>query len=243
MNPTHDPSQNDDRPLTDADRTSETRFGPRPVPPGHQYPKASQSRRTIPSGQVSPSGRSSYPAPSLGAKIAVWGGVAIGVAGGTAATVLAVRKIAEAIAHEPRGKRHHGSPTAPRFAQMDEDEREAMRRRVRAQDREDRQQAARLRAEASSDRQAPKTPKSPKAPKGNFVEDLIQTSTKLSESLEGVAKSLSVAMEGFRSVARQATEVISEFASTAEQLRAALRGEQPPEDRRSSEDPERNHRL
>lgn len=235
MYPTHD----DDRPLTDADRTSETRFGPRPVPPGHRYP---QSRRVIPSGPVSPDGRSAYPTPSLGAKIAVWGGVALGVAGGTAAAVFAARKIAGAIADDPHPKSARHGSQAPRFAQMDPEEREAMRRRVRAQDHEDRKEIARLRADASQNRQPPR-PAKPRAPKRNFVEDLIQTSTKLSESLEGVVKSVTIAMDGFRSVARQATEVISEFAETADQLRTVLRGDQGAGSPREAGDSDRNHRL
>ncbi|WP_207099633.1 hypothetical protein [Paracoccus shandongensis] len=238
MHPTHD----DDHPLTEADRTSETRFGPRPVPPGHHGPKPSfQARRVIASGKVSPDGRSSWPTPSLGAKIAVWGGVAVGVAGGTAAAVLAVRKVADAISGDSRPKHPHRKFDAPRFVEMDEDEREAMRRRVRAQDHADHQEFSRLRAEASLHRAAPK-PKASK-PKGNFVEDLIHTSTRLSESLEGVAKSVSTAMDGFRSVARQATAVVAEFADTADQLRAALRGERPGPAHRDAGDSDRAHRL
>ncbi|WP_377707076.1 hypothetical protein [Paracoccus fontiphilus] len=238
MHPTHD----DDRPMTEADRTSETRFGPRPVPQGHKYPGYQQSRRTIPSGRMAPDGRSSYPTPSLGAKIAVWGGIALGVAGGTAAAVYAVRAVADAVAGDPHPK-HQRRYAAPRFVEMDEDEREAMRRRVRAQDREDRKEVARLRAEASQHREAPKAPKPAKARKGNFVEDLIHTSERLSESLEGVAKSLGVAMDGFRSVARQATDVISEFAATADQLRSALRGEHVAGTRRDAGDSDRVHRM
>ncbi|WP_347138714.1 hypothetical protein [Paracoccus sp. SSK6] len=240
MYPTHD----DDRPQTEADRTSETRFGPRPVPSGHHGPKPSfQARRVIASGRMSPDGRSAYPTPALGTKIAVWGGIALGVAGGTAAAVYAVRAIADAISDDPRPRHPQRKFNAPRFGQMDEDERQAMRRRVRAQEHADHQQASRLRAEASQHRDAPKAYKAPKAPKGNFVEDLIHTSTRLSESLEGVAKSLAVAMDGFRSVARQATEVVSEFAATADQLRAALRGEQPRQGQRDAGDTDRTHRL
>lgn len=242
MNPTPDDFNDDDRPLTEADRTSETRFGPRPVPPGHQMP---HSRRMIPSGRVSPDGRSSYPHPSTGAKIAVWGGIALGVAGGTAAAVLAVRKIAEAISDDSHHShqsdhtdqnRHH---SAPRFARMDEDEREAMRHRVRAQDREDRQEVARLRAEASRRRSSSAGPKTRKA---NFAESLIETSTKLSESLESVAKSMALAVESFRSVAGQATGIVQEFAGAADQLRSALRGENSQPSRRNDDD-DRTHRL
>ncbi|GHG25072.1 hypothetical protein [Paracoccus aerius] len=241
MKPTHD----DDRPQTEADHTSETRFGPRPVPQGHRVPHgAPQPRRVIPSGDASSDGRSAHPYSSTGAKIAVWGGIGLGVAGGTAAAVLAIRKIAEALSDDPRplsSTRHHAAPSsAPRFARLDEDEREAMRRRVRAQDREDREEIARLRAEASQARStaAPRI----KRKKANFAESLIDTSTRLSQSLEGVAKSMALAVESFRGVATQATGIVQEFAGTAEQLRAALRGE-PVSDTRRTKDDERTHRL
>ncbi|SNR56060.1 hypothetical protein EYF88_11035 [Paracoccus sediminis] len=238
------PTNDNDRRGSEADRTSQTRFGPRPVPGGHHVPKASQqSRRVIASGRMSPDGRSAYPTPAMGTKIAVWGGIALGVAGGTAAAVFAVRKIAEAISDDPRPSHGQRPMSAPRFVQMDEDEREMMRRRVRAQDREDRKEFARLRAEASQNRPVPKFQKTSK---GNFVDDLIQTSTKLSASLDGVAKSLGTAIESFRSVARQATEIMAEFAATADQLKAALRGEQPVAARRSepdTDDFDRTHRL
>ncbi|WP_306604448.1 hypothetical protein [Paracoccus sp. WLY502] len=228
--------------MTEADHTSETRFGPRPVPKGHHVPHGTpHARRVIPSGRVSPDGRSAYPSPATGTKIAVWGGIALGVAGGTAAAVLAVRKIAEAISDDsPSGQTRHHTP--PHFARMDEDEREAMRRRVRAQDREDRQEIARLRADAAQRRSATSSFKPSKARKRNFAESLIETSTKLSESLEGVAKSMALAVESFRSVAGQATEIVQEFAGAADQLRSALRGEQPGHPRHSDGD-DRTHRL
>lgn len=236
MNPTPDDLNDDNRPMTEADRTSETRFGPRPVPKGHHMPR---SRRAVPSGRVSPDGRSSHPSPAAGTKIAVWGGIALGVAGGTAAAVLAIRKIAEAISddsHSSDQLRHHA---APRFARLDEDEREAMRRRVRMQDQEDRREVARLRAEASRRRSSASKPK---VRKGNFAESLIETSTKLSESLEGVAKSMALAVESFRSVSGQATDIVREFAGAADQLRSALRGDNAPMSRHSHDD-DRTHRL
>lgn len=235
------PNHNDDRTPSEADRTTETRFGPRPVPPGHHGPKPSvEARRVIASGRMSPDGRSAYPSPALATRIVVWGGVALGVAGGTAAAVFALRKIADAISGDDRPAAGHASrrAMAPRFADMDAEDREAMRRRVREQDRVARQQVARLRAEASQRREtaAPHRPASARpqqsaaARRGNFVEDVIETSQRLSESLEGVAKSLLIAMEGFRSVAHQASEIVSEFADTADQLRAALRGDRPRHD-------------
>lgn len=246
MHPTHD----HDRPMNETDRTTETRFGPRPVPQGHMSHPASGSRRVIPSGRVSPDGRSAYPTPALGSKIAVWGGVALGVAGGTAAAVFAIRKIAEAIADDPHPHRSGRPTAAPRFASLDDDAQEAMRQRVRAQDRADRAEMARLRADAAVSRPQMRAPRKPR---GNFVEDLIQTSDKLSESLQSLAKSLSVAVESFRGVAAQATGIVSEFASAADELRSALRGgatprAQPdPRDRqadlRDRQEHDRTHRL
>lgn len=233
------PTLDNDLGSTEADRTTETRFGPRPVPGGHRSPTGVQARRTIPSGRMSPGGQSSYPTPSLGAKIAVWGGVALGVAGGTAAAIFAVRKLADAISGDSSSSSHDRRHRAPRFVEMDEDDREAMRRRVRAQDREDRQEFARMRAQASQGRSRVRS----SGRQGNFVDDVIQTSTRLSESLEGVAKSVSVAMDGFRSVARQATEVVAEFADTADDLRAAIKGERPRRDRADRDNHDRTHRL
>lgn len=245
MTPIHD---DDNRPETEADHTSQTRFGPRPVPPGHHVPQGvARSRRVIPSGRVSPGGSQGYPAPSTAAKIAVWGGIGLGVAGGTAAAVLAVRKIAEALSDDhPRRTstlRHHAaSYSAPRFAELDEQDRAAMRSRVSAQDRQDRQDMTRLRAEAAQKRSA--AGMKPKKRKENFAESLIETSTRLSESLERVARSMALAVESFRGVATQATGIVQEFAATAEQLRAALRGQpvSPGAGDRTDRD-DRTHRL
>ena len=243
MNPTDDTNRDDNSPLTEADRTSETRFGPRPVPPGHHMP---HSRRVIPSGRVSPDGRSSYPTPATGTKIAVWGGVALGVAGGTAAAVLAIRKLAEAMSDDSHPGSHSGRHKVrhpvPQFAKLDDDEREAMRSRVRHQEHEDRQHIARLRDEASRRR----SPAGRKSKKGNFAEGLIDTATRLSESLEGVAKSMAMAVESFRGVAGQATGIVQEFAGAADQLRSALRGENPQggsHAARRTDGDDRTHRL
>lgn len=223
---------------TEADHTTQTRFGPRPVPPGHQRADEIDARRTIPSGRASPDGRRSYPVPSQGARIAVWGGVALGVAGGTAAAVFALRKLVDAIGGDSRS-RHDITPMALRFRDLDDGDREDMRQRVRSQPMERKPEPAQRRAIATDGH--PNNQPSRKS--GNFVEDLIDTSTRLSQSLEGVAKSVSVAMDGFRSVARQATGILSEFADTADQLRAALKGEQPRRSAGGRDDPDRTRRL
>ena len=116
-----------------------------------------------------------------------------------------------------------------------------MRARVHRQEHEDRREVARLRDEASRRR----SPSHRKAKKANFAEGLIETATKLSESLEGVAKSMAMAVESFRSVAGQATGIVQEFAGAADQLRSALRGENQAAatTRRPHGDDDRNHRL
>ncbi|MBK4215292.1 hypothetical protein JJJ17_05060 [Paracoccus caeni] len=210
--------------MTEADRTSETRFGPRPVPEGHRkaadYPYHDRvSSRVIPSGRVSPDGRSAYPTPSLTSKILVFGGVALGVAGATAGAVLAARKIAGLIGGDQdnaRGSRR--ASVAPRFAELDEDEREAMRSRVRAQSRHDSREAARLRAEASRKRDRPRR---------NVAREMTDTANDLSSGLDGLGKALFSAFTGFRSVAGQATGIVSEFAAAADQLRNILGNGEP----------------
>ena len=209
----HDPHPE----LTEADHTSQTRFGPRPVPEGHKtgspYPhRPMRSTKVPPSGRVSPDGRHVWPEPSLTAKIIVWGGMALGVAGITAATSIAARKLVASDRPEP--PRLTGpAPVAPRFAQMEEDEREAMRRRVRAQAREDATQKARLRAKAGQGRE-----------RGNFAKDLTRTATELTDGLNGVAQSLVTAFDSFRGVSQQATTIVADFVAAADQLKSMVNG-------------------
>lgn len=186
-------------PRTEAERTSHTRFGPRPVPTGQRPAHAGR------------------PAEEAGttAKVIVWTGVALGVAGVTAAAAILGRKLAGT--DTDGDHRPHGPAVAPRFAALDEEEREAMRRRVRAQDREDRERAARLRAGASRGR------------RGNMAKDLTRTATDLSRGLSGVAESLTGAFTAFRGVSSQATSIVGDFVAAADQLRAILNGAPGPQ--------------
>lgn len=191
--------------LTEADRDSQTRFGTRRVPEGHRtaspYPHRKMvSSRIPPSGEVSPDGRHVWPRPSLAARIIVWGGVAAGVAGLTAAGVAVGRAIAGN--DRPEDRAH----VAPRFAQIDEDEREAMRRRVRAQARADAEAAARLRAKASRSRGTP-------------AQRLTETANEVSTGLNAVVGSVLSAFEAFNTVASQARGVVDQFTRTADQIR------------------------
>ncbi|MGZ3215899.1 hypothetical protein [Paracoccus sp. T5] len=204
---------------TDADRTSQTRFGPRPVPEGHHPASQSAHRKMVssripPSGHVSPDGRRAWPTPTLTSKAIVWGGVALGIAGLTAATAIAARKLVGADEPERAPRRRGPAPVAPRFAELDESEREAMRRRVREQAREDSQTKALLRVEASRSRPR----------RGNFAQDLTKTANELSEGLNGVAQSLTTAFNAFRGVSQQANAIVGDFVTAADQLRAVIGG-------------------
>lgn len=243
------PSDKDAYKLTEADRTSKTRFGPRPVPPGHRTGADHPFHHQALSGA-----RSDYPAPSLTSKIVVWGGIALGVAGATAATVMAARKVGDMMRDDdsnaparPRSYAPQHEHVAPRFGALDDDEQEAMRRRVRARARADEDEAARLRAAASRRRRKPKQ---------NFAQELTETASNLSSGLDGVTKSLASAFQGFRSVAAQASGIVSEFAVAADQLRSVMRGSeqvgQPAErdhprrdeaDEAAARERQRTHRL
>lgn len=228
--------------LTEADRTSRTRFGPRPVPKGHKtaspYPhRPMRSSRVIPSAPMSLDGRAAYPAPSLASRMIVWGGVAVGVAGLTAGAVLAARRIAgtdKPSKAELMRQQRMQPAVAPRFAEMDEVEQERMRQRVRARARDDQKIAARQRAKAAQSR-------------GNIAQDLTDTADNLSDSLDGVVSSLIGAFHGFRSVAGQASGIVGDFAAAADQISGLLRRDRPndPRDaaapRTSAQD--RTHRL
>ena len=99
--PTSPPSAEPDFPLTDADVTSETRFGPRPVPEGHRRPHvAPQPRRIPPHGDVSPDGKHTWPKPSRSARWLTWGGTAIAAAAVTAGAVLAARHVADLLSDD-----------------------------------------------------------------------------------------------------------------------------------------------
>lgn len=217
---------------------------PRDDDPRPQADRSSKTiSRIIPSAPMSPDGKHAYPNPSLTAKVVVWGGVALGVAGATAAAMLAARKIAGMIADDaPSGRpRRYEGPNdralAPRFADLDEDEQEEIRRRVRAQARADDREAARLRADAASRRNPPR---------GNFAKDLTQTANDLSAGLEGVTKSAVSAFQSFRNIAGQTSGIIGEFVAAADLVRSALRDRDtgmPERDEAPEPGDPRTHRL
>ena len=155
------------------------------------------------------------------ARVLVWGGVLLGVAGLTAGTILATRKVSDLLAGDPRRQPPPDRvprTLAPRFAELDEDEREMVRRRVRAQARADSVIAARRRAEAARRRHAARP---------SSLSEIAQTASGLTAGVNGLAASLSGAFHGFRSVAAEASSVIGEFAATARQIRNLMGQDRP----------------
>lgn len=115
-------------------------------------PSPYESRAIPPSGDVSPDGTRAYPAPSLTAKVVTYGGAAVAAAALTAGGVLAVRKIADMVsgndhlhrraddaAERARARVYAGADEAhrdlaPRFAALDDADRDDLRARVRARE-------------------------------------------------------------------------------------------------------------
>ncbi|WJS84440.1 hypothetical protein [Paracoccus sp. TOH] len=194
---------------TEADVTSETRFGPRPVPEGHRRPAAHhESRRIPPHGDVSPDGTRPWPHPSRGAKWLTWGGTTLAAAALTAGTVIAARRVIDLLS-EDEPPRRRGS-LAPRFAEMDQAEREAMRRRTLQREAEAAREAARIRAEAERGRPRPR-----RQPRQSLMQEVDANTASLAQGVESVMRSVSSAMAGFRSVAGQATTIMQEFGDAA----------------------------
>ncbi|WP_299845576.1 hypothetical protein [uncultured Paracoccus sp.] len=156
--------------------------------------------------------------PTLTGKVIYFGGAGILAAAATAAVVLAARKLTDH-GDEPAADRHppHERPLAPRFAELDEEEREEIRRRARERARADRNRAARLRAMAARERVAPRR---------NIARDVSETAQNLSGSIHGVMGALTSALSGFRQVATQAGGIMREFSVAADTVRSLLdRGE------------------
>lgn len=179
-------------------------------------PDAPYSSRIPPPGPMSPDGRRVWPRPSLTARIVVWGGVAAATAAATAGAVILGRAAANALsADDPAPRRvdprtpRDPATLAPRFAELDEDAREAVRRRARERARAQmqRDRAARVRA----------------AERRNIVGDITESAAELSGSLNSVAAAVDRAFGSFRSVAAQSSAIIAEFGAAADLIRETAR--------------------
>lgn len=202
----------------EADRTSYTRFGPRPVPEGHRphvdrHVGPYESRRIPPSGPVSPDGSRPWPAPSKNGRLLVWSGTAVAAAAVTALAVHLGRRLGETLQDDTPAPTAHRKPSAPpRFAELSEDERAALRARAR--------RAARA-AQDAVEEEAPRMrrPPAPKIrrrrPKADFSSEVNQRTRDLSHGVGNVMSSLTAALTGFRAVAGQAGHIMREFNDAA----------------------------
>ncbi|MFH5774007.1 hypothetical protein ACHFJ0_07125 [Paracoccus sp. NGMCC 1.201697] len=198
-----------DTPRTEADVTSQTRFGPRPVPEGHHHPsERPEPRRIPPHGDVSPDGLRAYPRPSRLAKWVVWGGTGIAAAALTAGTVIAARHLSDLISgrdddrpRPPRPTRHRRDPQppAPRFA-----------------------------APPAQVPQAPRPrPAQPQPARRNLMEEIEANTATLTSSVDNVVKSVTAAVAGFHGVASQASAIMREFGDAADLVRDILDRREP----------------
>lgn len=192
-------------------------------------PSPHAARRTIPSGRVSPDGKRAWPQPSLTSRIIVFGGMGIAAAAATAGAVLAVRAIVDAVAGDDdddleaarqraRARRHGQSssarpsssrpqrPSPARFADMDYDSSRAERER-----------AERSRREAARRRNAGSHGSS-----GSVVESVNETVASVTSGVRDVLATVTAAIEGFRSVAAQAGDVMADFNKAADQVKSMI---------------------
>ncbi len=236
-------SQNGD--FTDDARHEAQRDAHRDAPPRHASASAAptsphESRRIPPSGDVSPDGKRIWPRPSLSAKILVWGGTGIAAAALTAGTILAARRIAEAVRHDedeapatrrrPQARhpvREQATSAAahltPRFAELGAEARDQMRARNRQRELEDALEAAHQRAEAAEEalRRARKSAGRRIRPKArNLMHEVEDNTRKIGQSAESTINSLGAALTGFRAVAGQAGSIISDFEGAAKLIRS-----------------------
>ncbi|MDS9467748.1 hypothetical protein RGQ15_09235 [Paracoccus sp. MBLB3053] len=190
--------------LTDADVTSETRFGPRPVPKGHRPARDRlESRRIPPHGEVSPDGSRAYPRPSRLAKWMVLGGTGIAAAALTAGTVLAARQLSDMLGGDGRAKRRPQWPYRPDDAPTPR---------------------MHLSEPAEPEPTSQKSTSRPgrKRPRASLMDEIEANTATLTHSVDNVMRTVTSAVAGFRAVAAQSSEIVREFGDAADLVRDIL---------------------
>ncbi|KRW93618.1 hypothetical protein [Paracoccus sp. MKU1] len=220
---------------TEADETSQTRFGPRPVPEGHRRPPGPvESRRIPPHGDVSPDGSRPWPRPSRGAKWLVLGGTGLAAAALTAGTVLAARHVLDLVSQDGPPSRRRGTQAEPAATG-----RRAMPVGAGQQDEETRR-PVRIRPQAERDR-TPRPARRP--PRQNLLQEVEANTASLTSGVENVMRALTAAVTGFRTVAGQASTIMQEFGDAAAMVRDIIdrRPGAPPSRTRSQARPDDRH--
>lgn len=211
----------DKEPVSFADVPTETRMGRRPVPEGH-IPHSGAGRHR--------------PAPSLTGRILVWGGIGVASAAVTAAAVIAGRQIGEIFRHDPPKPRPH---LAPRFAEMDDEARQAMRDRARARADADEFSRNRTRAQAAGE-----ALHEAQAPQRSFLAEANENVRHFGGAVAGAVAALATALGSFRNVARDTSGIMGEFDSAAKAVRSFLNPTGKPAAKPAAPDDERRqHRL
>lgn len=205
MTQPHDDREQMDTPQSEADVTSQTRFGPRPVPKDHRrLSEAPQSRHIPPHGDVSPDGKRIWPQPSRAARWLVWGGTALAVAGMTAGAVIAARKASDLLSDDkPR------RPVQPRMTPPGP--------------------PPSAQAPWQDDRPRPPRPRR----KRRLMDEVQENTAHLGNSVDGVMRSLTSALSGFRTVAGQAGSIMREFSDAADLVRGVMGDDKPKRHRKS----------
>lgn len=182
---------------------------------GQDAPYPPRSSRIPPLAPLSPDGRRVWPRPSLTTKIVVWGGIAAATAAATAGAVMLGRAAVDALSGDDSASRRADprvprdpATLAPRFAELDEDEREAMRKRARERARTQMQRDRKARVRAAERR--------------NIVADVSESAAELSGSLNSVAASVDRAFGSFRNVAAQSRTIFTEFGAAADLVRDVI---------------------
>lgn len=191
------PIQQRDIQQTEADTTSDTRFGPRPVPQGHHHPQGKpQARRIPPHGAVSPDGRKPWPQPSSSAKWLTWGGTALTAAALTAGTVIAARQLIHALSDDK--PRRGPSPNPPRstqgFAPPPPEPAPKPRRRAR---------------------------------RVGLMQEIETNTASLTHGVDNMMQAVTAGMTGFRTVAGQASAIMREFGDAAAMVQDILGRNRP----------------
>lgn len=198
-----------------ADVTSDTPHGPRPVPQGHIDADEVQARRPH------------RPRRSGTSRLLTWGGVGLA----TVAAVMATRAVVDALTAEPedRPQRRRARPAssgreslAPRFADMDEQDRRAVRSRARAEfgDYDDRGadiREAALRERREQERALRRRHR--KQSSSNFMGDFSHSAVKLATNITTLIAAANAAVDGFQQVSGKTDGIMRDFTQAAERVR------------------------
>ncbi|WP_104491366.1 hypothetical protein [Paracoccus denitrificans] len=214
---------------TEADDTSQTRFGPRPVPKGHRHPPGPvESRRIPPHGNVSPDGSRPWPRPSRGAKWLVLGGTGVAAAALTAGGVIAARHLLGLASPNTPPQRRRDS-FAPQHVAPDPAARKP------AAPPPPRQHEARRTARPEAEPKRPRPGRRP--PRQGLLQEVEANTASLTNGVENVMRALTAAVAGFRTVAGQASTIVQEFGDAAAMVRDIIdRKPSSPQPRASSQD-------